>query len=50
VVSIFEASDYEPIMEIDFTWNDVFDITIVPATTPEVGLKIGPQILQRRPA
>jgi len=50
VVSIFEASDYEPIMEIDFTWNDVFDITTVPATTPEVGLKIGPQILQRRPA
>ncbi len=50
VVSVFEASDYEPIFEIDLTWSDVFDITVVPATTPEEGLRLGPEILRRRPA
>ena len=48
VVSIFEASDFEPILEIELTWGDVFDITVLPATTPEVGLRLGQQILQRR--
>ena len=48
VVSIFEATDYEPILEITLTWGDMFDITVMPATTPEVGLRLGPQILQRR--
>ncbi|MFQ5879340.1 MAG: DUF3303 domain-containing protein [Dehalococcoidia bacterium] len=50
VIAIFEASDYEPIMEIGMTWSDVFDVTTVPATTPEEGLRLGPQIMQRRPA
>ena len=49
VVVVLEASDYEPIMEIGITWSDVFDITVVPATTPEEGLRLGAQILQRRP-
>lgn len=49
-VVVFEASDYEPLMEIGMTWSDVFDITTVPATTPEEGLRLGSQILQRRPA
>ncbi len=50
VISIFEASEYEPIMELTLTWGDVFDISVFPATTPEEGLQLGPQILQRRPA
>lgn len=48
VISVFEASEYEPIMELNLTWQDFFDITIVPTTTPEEGLQIGPQIMQRR--
>lgn len=48
VISIFEAGDYSPIMELSLTWGDVFDITCTPATTPEEGLKIGPEILSRR--
>jgi hypothetical protein len=50
VVAVFEASDYAPIMEMQMSWGDVFDIVIVPATTPEEGLRLGPQILQRRTA
>lgn len=49
VITIFEATDYEPIMEINLTWNDAFDITTVPATTPEEGLAMGQRIMQRRP-
>gem|GEM_PF-416766 len=49
VLSVFQASDYGPIFEISLTWGDVFDITVVPATTPEEGLRMGAEILQRRP-
>lgn len=48
VVSIFEAAEFEPILEIIMTWGDMFDITVLPATTPDEGLRLGPQILQRR--
>jgi hypothetical protein len=48
VVSVFEAAEYEPILEITLTWGDMFNITVMPATTPEEGLRLGPQILQRR--
>lgn len=48
VVTVFEASDYESLMEIGFAWGDVFDIVTAPATTAEEGLRLGPQILQRR--
>ena len=47
VVSVFEADDYETIMELVFTWNDTFHIEVAPATTPEEGLKIGPGVLER---
>lgn len=50
VVVIAEAETYEPIFEIQLTWGDVFDITFVPATTPEEGLRMGQAIMQRRPA
>lgn len=47
VVSVFEAETYEPIMELIFTWNDVFDVAVAPATTPEEGLELGPKVLER---
>lgn len=50
VVLMLEASEFEPIFETEMTWGDVFDITVVAATTPEEGLRLGQQIMQRRPA
>lgn len=48
VVSAFETEDYAAIMEIAFTWGDVFQIEVSPATTAQDGLKLGPQVLARR--
>jgi hypothetical protein len=47
VISIFEADRYEPIMELLFTWGDVFDIRVSPTTTPEEGLAIGQGVMER---
>jgi hypothetical protein len=48
VISIFEADDYEPIMELDMAWSGFFDINTSPATTPEAGLQMGQRIMERR--
>ena len=48
VISIFEADDYEPIMEVGNTWEDVFEIKTAPATTAEEGLQMGQRIMERR--
>jgi hypothetical protein len=48
VLSIFEADDFRPIMEMEFTWGDVFEISCDAACTPEQGLEWGPAIIQRR--
>jgi hypothetical protein len=50
VVSTFTAEDFAPLMEIQMTWGDVFDVTITPAIGYEEGLKIGPEVMSRRPA
>jgi len=47
VIVVLEADGYAPIMEMQFTWGDVFDITVHPSITPEDGLKIGPEIMAR---
>lgn len=47
VVAIYEASEYEPIMELELTWGDAFAVKTVPATSAEEGLKIGAQIMER---
>lgn len=47
VISIFEADGFSPLQEISLVWGDVFDITILPATTPEDGLRSGQEIMQR---
>ena len=48
VVSIFRADDFAAFMEIEFTWGDTFDISVIPAISAEDGLKIGPEVLSRR--
>ena len=48
VLSIVEADDFEPILEIGMTWGDVFEINTTPATTPEEGLQMGQRIMERR--
>ena len=50
VIVVFEADNFEPIMELDMTWGDVFDVTCVPAVTAEEGLRVGPEVMARRPA
>jgi hypothetical protein len=47
VVSIFSADDYEPIMELELEWNDVFDIDVSPAVSAEDGLKMGAEVFGR---
>lgn len=37
-------------MEVQFTWSDVFEISIHPCITPEDGLKLGPDALARAQA
>ncbi len=48
VIVIFEADSFEPVLELGFTWGDVFSITCTPACRPEQGLRWGGEILQRR--
>jgi hypothetical protein len=48
VVSIFRTDDFSTLMEIEFTWGDVFDVTTFPAISAEDGLKIGPDVMGRR--
>ncbi len=48
-VTIFRADTLEQIMEIQFEWNDVFDISIFPAVSAEEGLRSGPEVFGRLP-
>lgn len=48
VIAVIEADNFEPLMEMDMDWGDVFNIEIHPATTFEEGLQIGGRIMQRR--
>ena len=50
VVSVFETDDPAALMELGFTWGDVFQIEITPAVTAEDGLRIGPEVMARRRA
>ena len=47
VVVIAEADDFAPLMELNMTWADVFDIDVHPAVSAEEGLKIGPEVMAR---
>jgi hypothetical protein len=45
VISIFEVDDPGPIMEIQATWDDVFDIKIFSAVTAEEGMEWIKQVM-----
>ena len=49
VVTMFSADTVEPIMEVQFEWNDVFDIVVTPAISADEGLRVGPEIFGRLP-
>lgn len=44
-ILIFEADDITPIMLSYAAWEDMFDITIVPAISAEDGLKMAQQMM-----
>jgi hypothetical protein len=50
VVTLFTADEFAPIMEMRMVWGDVFDVDVVPAVGVEDGLRIGAELLSRRPA
>jgi hypothetical protein len=49
VVTVFSADSVAPLMEIEFEWDDVFDMTVTPAVSADEGLRIGPEIFGRIP-
>jgi Protein of unknown function (DUF3303) len=49
VVSVFSAETIAPLMELEFEWNDVFDITVSPAMSADEGLRVGPEVFGRLP-
>jgi hypothetical protein len=46
VVALYEADEIAPIMASIAAWDDVFDITVVPAVTSDEGLKLAQQMMQ----
>jgi hypothetical protein len=49
VVTVFSAETIAPIMEVEFEWDDVFDMTVTPAISADEGLRIGPEVFGRIP-
>jgi hypothetical protein len=47
VVTIFAAERFEPVMEVVFEWNDVFDVSVTPAISADEGLRVGPEVFGR---
>ncbi len=35
-------------MEIQLTWGDTFDVTVIPAISADDGLEVGPDVMSRR--
>jgi hypothetical protein len=49
VITVFSAESVAPLMEVEFEWDDVFDMTVTPAVSADEGLRIGPEIFGRIP-
>ena len=49
VVSIFSADTFEPVLELELEWSDVFDIDVHPAVAADEGLSIGSEVIGRLP-
>jgi Domain of unknown function (DUF3303) len=47
VVTVFSAESIAPIMEVEFEWDDVFDMTVTPAVSADEGLRVGPEVFGR---
>ena len=47
VVVLFSTDDPAAIMELEFEWNDVFDVKIAPALRADQGLELGPEVFGR---
>lgn len=47
VVTIFSATEYAPVMELLYEWNDVFEIKVYPAVSAQDGLAIGPEVFAK---
>jgi len=47
VIAIYEADDIAPMIEVNETWGDIFDITVVPAISAEEGLKLVSQMVPK---
>lgn len=47
VVILFSTDDPAALMQLEFEWNDVFDMQVAPAVTAEKGLEIGPEVFGR---
>ena len=45
VIVIFEADSYPPMLMFTAAWNEVYDITIVPATSAEDGIEMVKQMM-----
>ena len=45
VVVVFESESFVPIAQMTSAWDDVFDITVIPAITAEDGLEMGKQMM-----
>ena len=46
VIMVAEADSVGPIMAARVQWDDVFDITVVPAVTAEEGIQLAQQMAQ----
>lgn len=46
IVLGFEAESFEPIMQLTIDWQDLFDVTVYPAITPEAGFAMGEKLMQ----
>lgn len=44
-VTIFTTDDVADLMTLEFEWNDVFDVEILPAVSAEDGLRLGPEVM-----
>jgi hypothetical protein len=49
MITVFSAESVAPLMEVEFEWDDVFDMTVTPAVSADEGLLIGPEIFGRIP-
>jgi hypothetical protein len=47
VVTVFSTDDFAGVMELNFEWSDVFDISVHPAVSAEQGLQTGAEVFGR---